>query len=218
MLPRWIKSILAVLAVLALLPFACIWKARNTLSPEPRIHIIQDMDNQAKYKPQRANPLFADGRADRQPVPGTVARGQLRSDEELNRGIVDGQWAATIPIPLTETFLKRGQQRFDVYCSPCHGLSGYGDGPVAKRADRLQEGTWVPPLSFHSDPVRARPDGHIFNTITNGIRTMPAYGSQIPVEDRWAIVAYVRALERSQRAQIVDVPPEQRANLQGGAR
>lgn len=218
MLPRWIKSILAVLAVLSLLPFACIWKARNTLSPEPRIHIIQDMDNQAKYKPQRVNPLFADGRADRQPVPGTVARGQLRDDEALNRGIVDGQWTATVPIPLTETFLKRGQQRFEIYCSPCHGLSGYGDGPVAKRADRLQEGTWVPPLSFHSDQVRARPDGHVFNTITSGIRTMPAYGSQIPVEDRWAIVAYVRALERSQRADIADVPPEQRPNLQGGAR
>ncbi len=217
MLPRSIKALLAVLAVGALLPLACVWRARYTLSAEPRIHLIQDMDNQAKYKPQRANPLFADGRAMRPPVAGTVARGQLRDDDAFYLGRVGESWVA-IPVPVTETLLKRGQERFGIYCAPCHGLSGYGDGIVAKRADRLQEGTWVPPASLHSEQVVARPDGHLFNTITNGIRTMPAYGPQIPEADRWAIVAYVRALQRSQHARIEDVPAEERASLQGVGR
>jgi len=103
-------------------------------------------------------------------------------------------------------FLRRGQERFTVYCAPCHGESGYGDGPVAQRALRLQATAdavsgWVAPQNLHEPKILARPDGHIFNTITNGIRSMPAYDKQIGIEDRWAIVAYVRALERSQNAQ-----------------
>jgi mono/diheme cytochrome c family protein len=109
--------------------------------------------------------------------------------------------------------LLRGQERFNIYCSPCHGLTGAGDGLVSRRADALQEGTWVPPLTFHGDQVRGRPVGHLFNTITHGIRNMPAYGAQIPAEDRWAIVAYVRALQRSQNATVADVPPDLRAGL-----
>jgi mono/diheme cytochrome c family protein len=109
--------------------------------------------------------------------------------------------------------LARGHERYAVFCAPCHGLSGHGDGMVARRADRLQQGTWTPPSSFHVEPVSARPVGHLFNTITNGIRTMPAYGSQVGVADRWAIVAYVRALQRSQRASIDDVPPELRSTV-----
>ena len=120
---------------------------------------------------------------------------------------------AAIPVPVTESLMKRGQERFGIYCAPCHGLAGFGDGIVAKRADRLQEGIWVPPLSFHADAVRARTAGEIFDTISHGIRTMPAYGPQIPVEDRWAIVAYVRALQLSHLGAVDDLSPESRARL-----
>jgi len=145
--------------------------------------------------------------------PGTVARGELDEDDAIYRGKRGDEWITTIPVPVTGALLARGRQRFDIYCSPCHGLAGYGDGMVAKRAEALQEGTWTPPSSFHTDLVRSRPVGHIFNTITHGIRNMPAYGPQIPVADRWAIVSYVRALQRSQNATVADVPPDLRAQL-----
>ena len=127
--------------------------------------------------------------------------------------MVNGTWAATLPMPLTAPLLRRGRERFEIYCAPCHGLAGYGDGMVARRADRLMEGTWVPPTSLHDPTVLARPDGHLFHTITAGIRNMPAYGPQIPEADRWAIVSYVRALQRSQHASVNDVPAEQRFRL-----
>ena len=216
-MPRWIRSVLVILGTLALLPFACIWRARNAITTEPRIHIVQGMDNQARYRTQQTNPLFADTRASRAPVAGTVARGTLIEDPAVEKGYSGETWSARIPVPVTPALLARGRQRYEIYCSPCHGLSGYGDGVVARRADRLQEGTWVPPLSFHGDQVVSRPDGHLFNTITNGIRTMPAYGSMVSVQDRWAIVAYVRALQRSQHATIADVPPVERERLLGSA-
>jgi len=213
MLPRWITYSLMVLATLALLPFACAYKARHTTSPLPRIHLLQDMDKQPKAKAQSASALFADGRAARPPVPGTVARGRLAEDDWFHRGLAAGQWATALPVATTPALLARGQERYGIYCSPCHGLGGYGDGIVAKRADRLQEGTWVPPTNLHDETVRARPDGHVFNTITNGIRTMPAYGSQIGEGDRWAIVAYVRALQLSQRSTMAAVPPDMQPKL-----
>lgn len=199
-MPRWVGSVLVVLAALALLPFACIYKARATRSPLPRIHVVQGMDNQPRYKSQQVNPLFTDTREARPPVAGTVARGRLDADDAIARGMRGGQWVETFPVPVTMTLLTRGQERFRIYCAPCHGLAGAGDGIVAVRADRLQEGTWVPPSSMHVASVLERPVGHLFNTITNGIRTMPSYGSQIPVDDRWAIVAYVRALQISGHA------------------
>ena len=212
-MPRWVSAVLVVLATLALLPFACIYKARHSHSPLPRIHLIQGMDNQPRYKSQQANPLFADMREERPPVAGTVARGRLDEDDGLNRGLRDGQWIETFPMSVTGSVLKRGQDRFQIYCAPCHGLAGYGDGIVAVRADRLQEGTWVPPSSMHVATVLARPVGHLFNSITNGIRTMPSYGSQIPVDDRWAIVAYVRALQRAGHASANVLTAEERAKL-----
>jgi len=211
--PRWIVSTLLILATLALVPLACVARARVVHSKDPRIHIIQDMDNQGRFKSQQGNPLFADGRAMRAPVPGTVARGRLEANDPLDRGLADGEWVTRIPLPVDAALLERGQSRYRIFCSPCHGLSGYGDGIVAKRAERLQEGSWVPPASFHVPPASTRPDGHIFNTITNGIRNMSSYGAQIPVEDRWAIVAYVRALQRSQRGSVDDVPPQLRSSL-----
>lgn len=212
-LPRWLTYSLAVVVALSWVPLAIIARARVTTSPKPRIHVVPDMDNQPKFKAQARNLLFADLRSMRPDVPGTVARGELDEDDALDRGQRGDQWVTTIPVPVTDALLARGRQRFDIYCSPCHGLAGYGDGMVAKRAEALQEGTWTPPSSFHTDLVRSRPVGHLFNTITHGIRNMPAYGPQIPVADRWAIVSYVRALQRSQNATIDDVPPQLRAQL-----
>jgi mono/diheme cytochrome c family protein len=171
------------------------------------------MDNQPKYKAQARNMMFADRRAMRPPVNGTVARGTTLGDPALMSGKVGEDWVEAIPVSIDRAALERGRGRYDIYCSPCHGLAGFGDGMVAKRADELLEGTWTPPTSFHTDLLRERAAGHIFNTISNGIRNMPAYGPQIPVEDRWAIVAYVRALQRSQNATVEDVPPDIRAQL-----
>ncbi len=212
-LPRGLLYAVAVLVVLSWVPLALIMRARVTTTPEPRIHIVPDMDNQPKFKAQARNMMFADRRAMRPPVPGTVARGATLDNPALTSGKTGDDWVDAIPLPVDAGVLQRGRDRYDIYCSPCHGLAGYGDGMVAKRADELLEGTWTPPTSFHTEVVRERPDGHIFNTIANGIRNMPAYGSQIPVEDRWAIVAYVRALQRSQNATVDDVPSDIRAQL-----
>ena len=211
-MPRWIIAAAVIVTALALVPLALIARARMTTSPRPRVHLVPDMDSQPKFKPQSANPLFADGRAMRPPVPGTVPHVPTWAEAPGAKDAT-GQWLTALPLPVTEPLLRRGQERFDIYCSPCHGLAGYGDGMVAKRADRLQEPGWTPPSSLHSEVVRERPDGHLYNTISNGIRTMPAYGAQIPPQDRWAIVAYVRALQRSQNARPDDVPPELRAQL-----
>jgi len=234
-LPKWIGWALVTLAIVALIPPLWIARARVVTSDQPRWHTFIDMDYQPKFKPQTASALFADGRADRLPVAGTVARGQLREDERLYRGIDPDAapvppepkgpeagkpapqpasaepavaWVKDFPIAVTDEAMKRGRQRYNVYCAPCHGLAGEGDGLVAKRAQELQQGTWVPPTSLHSEAVRPQPVGQIFNTITNGVRKMPAYGPQISVQDRWAIVLYVRALQRTQNAKPEDVPPE----------
>jgi mono/diheme cytochrome c family protein len=196
-----------------LVPLALIARARATTSPHPRLHVVPDMDQQKKFKAQSGNALFADGRAMRLPVTGSVARGELDVDSVRVTGRVGAEWSAEFPIAVTEALIRRGQQRYDIYCAPCHGLAGFGDGIVGKRAERLQEGTWTPPSSLHTDLVRGREAGHLYNTIANGIRNMPAYGAQIPVDDRWAIVAYVRALQRSQFARPEDVPAELRAQL-----
>ncbi|MCH8150846.1 MAG: cytochrome c [Planctomycetes bacterium] len=204
-----------------MIPPAVIAWARAVNSSQPRIHLIQDMDNQPKFRAQHANALFADGRAMRPPITGTVARGRLNEDDHYYRGISNGQWAATFPpqVPLTMDLLQRGRERFNIYCQPCHGLAGYGDGMVNKRAMVLMNlgvngTTWVQPKSVHEQQIREQPVGQYFNTITNGVRNMPAYGPQIPVADRWAIVAYVRALQRSQNARPDDAPPQQRVQLQ----
>ena len=183
-------------------------------SSKPRVHIFQDMDNQARFKTQQVNDLFADRRADRPDVSGTVARGEAKTDDHLWRGWVDGDWATGFPADLTVdmTFVQRGRERFAIYCTPCHGGAGYGDGMIHQRAMELManpvisNGTnWVPPGNLHAEAVRIQPVGQIYNSITNGIRNMRGYAAQIPVEDRWAITAYVKALQRSQTAQPGDV-------------
>ena len=211
---KWVLVVLAFLVSLSLVPLALIAKARYTRSENTQWHVFYDMDQQGKFKTQQPNPLFVDGRASRPPVPGTVAWGRLGDDEHRTLGVDGDDWATTFPMRVTEDRLARGQERYAVFCATCHGLSGYGDGIIAKRADRLQEGTWVPPSSFHTDLVRSRPVGHLYNTATNGIRNMAGYGSQISVDDRWAIVMYLRALQRSQGATIDDVPAAERTALQ----
>ncbi len=213
MLPRPLLIGLVILVVLSLIPPTIIIYMRTAKTDRPRIHLIPDMDNQPKFKAQHANPMFADGRSMRMPVAGTVARGDLRTDHNYFEGKVGETWTEDFPIHVDLAVIKRGQERFGIYCTPCHGVDGRGQGVVSVRADSLQEGTWVPPTNLHDDVIQERPNGHLFNTITHGIRNMPAYGDQIEPKDRWAIIAYVRALQRSQKAGIEDVPPEQRATL-----
>ena len=212
-LPRAVLGAALILTTLALLPFALIWRSRNTSSQGGRWVVAMNMAKQPKFRPQAENPLFADGRAMRPQVAGTVARGTLGTSPVFETGRLGEAWSDALPAALTPQLMRRGQEQFEVFCTPCHGHSGYGDGVVAKRADRLQEGTWTPPSSLHTDLVRSRPVGQLFNTITNGIRNMPAYGGQIPPADRWAIVGYVRALQRSQHASAGDVPAELRGTM-----
>jgi len=212
-MPKWVLPVLLILGSLALIPYACVARSRVVKSSKPRVHLVPDMDNQGKFKSQQLNAWFADTRAMRSPVPGTVAREGLTADEHFYRGLEGESYATEFPIPLSRSTLERGRERYGIYCAPCHGLSGHGNGIVSARAERLQQGSWVPPSSFHDEPAASREIGHIFNTISNGIRTMPSYGSQVPVEDRWAIVGYVKALQRSQRASADDVPAEERARM-----
>ena len=213
--------VIPILTALGWSPVGLAAMARAVPSTRTRIHFIQDMDNQPKFRAQHANALFADGRAMRPPVPGTVARGRLEADDHYNRGVVDNDWATTFPpqVQVNLDLVYRGQDRFNIYCTPCHGYAGYGDGMINQRAmDLVNLGlngtTWVQPKNMHEQLIREQPVGQTFNTITNGVRNMSGYAAQIPTEDRWAIVAYVKALQRSQTADLNDLPPDQRNDLQ----
>jgi len=202
-----------ILFSLSLVPVALIARARSVNSPKPRLLLIPDMAVQPSFRAQEANPLFADGRAMRERIPGTVKRPEGRTDEEFTRGKSREGWVTEFPVTVTEAFIVHGRQRYEVFCAPCHGLGGDGNGTVSKRAEELETPGWVPPVSFHSDLIRQRPVGHLFNTITNGIRSMPSYGAQIDASDRWAVVGYLRALQKSRNATMEDVPPGMRPAL-----
>jgi hypothetical protein len=167
----------------------------------------QDMHDQPKYKPYRPSSFFADQRSERMPVEGTIARGFLREDELLETGKVSGQDATVYPFPIDETVMQRGRGRFNIYCSPCHSRTGDGNGMVVQRGYRR-------PPSLHIQRLLEAPPGHIFDVITNGFGAMPDYASQIRVTDRWAIAAYIRALQLSQHAPVAELPPDSRRNLQ----
>jgi len=139
-------------------------------------------------------------------VANTVPRGLLRADTHLNEGRVDGQLATTFPMAITPAVMQRGQERFNVFCSPCHGRTGSGNGMVVQRGFRA-------PPSYHEDRLRNAPVGYFFDVMTNGFGAMQDYASQVPVADRWAIAAYIRALQLSQRATLADVPADRRAEL-----
>ena len=214
-LPTGLVYGLVIVAVASVVPFALAAKARYTKNDSPRIHLIQDMDSQPKYKAQRENSFFADNRAARPAIDGTVAVGDARDDDKFYLGKEAGTWARTFPaqIKLDEATMDRGRQRFGIYCTPCHGQAGLGDGMVAKRADALAQGTWVPPTNMTQDYLRQMPVGQLFSSISNGVRNMPGYAAQIKTEDRWAIIMYVRALQRSRSGSVNDLPPDARASL-----
>ena len=169
------------------------------------------MHDQAKYEPLESSDFFADGQASRPIVEGTVARGQLREDEAFITGRSNNQHVATFPVQVDRALLERGRERYGIYCSPCHGLAGYGDGMIVRRGFRQ-------PPSFHSDSLRTKPPGYVFAVITNGVGAMPEYRAQTTERDRWAIVAYLRALQLSQHADLTQVPPDERAQLDGAGR
>ncbi len=179
---------------------------RGETSADPPIHLIGDMDRQPKYQANQASPLFEDGRAMRPLVEGTVAQGELREDDAMYRGKSGEAYVATVPVPVDEARLLRGQQRFNIHCAPCHDQTGSGHGMVVKRGYPL-------PIDLASDRVRGLPDGQIFDVISNGVGNMPSYRKQIPVDDRWAIVTWVRVLGQSQHPTIEDVPREKRDRI-----
>ena len=166
----------------------------------------QDMHDQPKYKPLKSSAFFEDGRDSRPLVADTVARGHLDDDALLYTGKIGTAFATEFPFPITGDVLVRGQERFNIYCTPCHDRTGGGDGMIVRRGYRR-------PPSFHIDRLRAAPAGYFFDVITHGFGVMPDYSSQVPVSDRWAIVSYVRALQLSQHATLGDVPGAEQSKL-----
>jgi len=167
----------------------------------------QDMHDQPKYIPLRPSSFFGDGRSQRPLIDGTVARGHLDDDTAFYTGKgPDGKFLDTFPMTVTKEMVLRGQQRFNIYCTPCHDRNGNGQGMVVRRGFRR-------PPSYHIDRLRQVPNGYIFDVITNGFGAMPEYAVQVQPADRWAIVSYVRALQLAQQGTINDVPPEARAEL-----
>jgi len=170
-----------------------------------------DMHEQPKYKADDGSQFFQDGRANRPEVPDTVARGHMRTDELLYTGHVNGVAVDQFPFPITRKVLERGRDRFNIYCTPCHDYTGSGRGMIVQRG-------FPSPPSYHLDRLREAPAGHFFEVITNGFGTMYSFAGRITPEDRWAIVAYIRALQLSQHAAIDDVPADKRPQLTSQAK
>ena len=204
---------------------------RGQKSSKPPIEIFPDMDHQPKVKAQVPSNFFADDRGNRLPVAGTVPLGYeepLSKDnpfpdegkyrtvrysagtDYFNTGRFGDRWGTGIPLPVNAELLQRGKERYTIFCGVCHGASGAGNGVTGQYG-------LVAIANFHQDRLRNMADGEIFNTITHGKNTMLGYGASIPVDDRWAIVAYVRALQLSQNATLNDVPSDERANLEAPA-
>lgn len=169
----------------------------------------RDMYDQPRLEPLEKNTFFDDGRASRPLVDGVVEYGAMSPDSVYLSGKVNGELTDELPPEMTldVALLKRGEQRFNIFCSNCHGLSGDGDGMIVLRGYRK-------PPTYHSDRLRGMPIGHFFDAATNGFGVMPSYASQIPVNDRWAIAAYVRALQLTQYAKLDDVPAAERQQLE----
>jgi hypothetical protein len=181
---------------------------RGSLSRRPPIELFADMDRQPKLRPQEPNRFFANGLSSRLPVPGTIARGAPYQDLPLHTGREPGttNFVTLLPLPVTTGMLSRGQERYAIHCAMCHGAAGDGKGITAKYQ-------LVGTANFHDERLVAMTDGEIFNTITHGKNLMGAYGSTVNPHDRWAIIAYLRALQRAHLATIEDVPASARANL-----
>jgi hypothetical protein len=167
----------------------------------------QDMQDQPKYIPLRPSDFFGDGRSERPLIEGTVARGHLDDDTAYYTGRgPDGEFVNEFPFPVTKDVVERGQNRFNIYCAPCHDRLGNGNGKVVRRGYRH-------PPSYHIDRLRQVPNGYIYDVITSGFGAMPDYAAQIQPRDRWAIVSYVRALQLAANGKIDDVPADKRTDL-----
>jgi mono/diheme cytochrome c family protein len=192
------RLVLGALAVISL--FAFTGCARGCTSSRPPIHLNPSMDDQPKVLSQTASTFFFNGSSMREPVPGTIPIGGLKEDTALFTGkAADGQFVATIPMPVDEAFLERGRQRYEIYCQPCHDARGDGKGILFQRGN-------VPTATFHQEKIQKYPDGQIFDVITNGMGLMPAYRWPIPPADRWAIIAHVRELQRERQARAAAAP------------
>jgi cytochrome c len=167
----------------------------------------QDMHNQPRYKPLAPSDFFGDGRSARPAIEGTVARGHLRIDSARYTGKVGGEDVIDFPFSISRSDLIRGQERFNIYCSPCHSRTGDGNGMIARRGFRKA-------ASYHTPKLRDAPIGHFFDVMTNGFGAMPNYASRVEPDDRWRIAAYIRVLQLSENAKLSDVPGDQRARLE----
>ena len=200
------------LGVLVLGAVVSLVGCRGDISTEPPIHLNPNMDFQLRYELQEASEFFADGRAMRPQPEGTVARGALKDDEYLHFGKIDGRFADSLPpsddkgrpIVLDRALVERGQERFNIYCTPCHGPAGLGKGIVVARG-------MLPPPSFHDERLLAMPLGQLYDIVTHGARNMSGYQYQIPLRDRWAVAVYVRAIQVSRNARLSEIPAEEAA-------
>jgi mono/diheme cytochrome c family protein len=181
-------------------------------SDDPPVHPNPNMDWQPKFQAQERNTLFPDEAAMRKPVSGTVARGLLKDDPIFYTGRTEaGEYVERIPIEVSKSLLQRGQERYDIYCTVCHGKSGDGQGVIM-----TGNYGYTPAPTYHGERLRNVTDGYLYDVVANGIRNMPGYAQQIPVRDRWAIVAYVRALQLSQNASEEDLPESVLAQIEQG--
>lgn len=197
----YVIFILLVITAVSILGF------RGTPFKKPPLEIFPDMDHQPKYKPQSPSLFFADGRTDRPVPPHTVPRGGLIEDVHLATGMTEsGEFAAGFPMEVTADLLQRGQDRYEIFCTPCHGSLGDGNG-ITK-----QYGMAATP-TYHDDRLRDMSEGEIYNTITHGKNLMGRYGDKLSVSDRWAVVSYVRVLQRAAQGTVDDVPPANRSEL-----
>jgi mono/diheme cytochrome c family protein len=169
----------------------------------------QDMHDAPRYKPLQESDIYADKRSARPILEGTVARGFLKADDVFYTGMQNGAPVEKIPMPLTDAVVARGRERFNIYCSPCHGIAGDGDGMIVKRGYKR-------PVSYHDPRLRNERAGYFFDVMTRGFGQMPDYAAQVAPKDRWAIVAYIRALQLSQHASVGDLNPEEKARLDRG--
>jgi mono/diheme cytochrome c family protein len=195
-------------AVIAIMAIA---GKRGDMSRRPPIELFPDMDRQPKLRPQAANSFFRDGLSSQQPVAGTIARGTPWQDTPENTGKIPGttNWVQTIPIPVTQVLMARGQERYNINCSPCHGVLGDGKGITTKFGMAVI-------ADLHDAVTRKVPqqsDGELFNTLSYGKQLMQGYAASLTIQDRWAIVAYVRALQRSRLGTLDDVPADMRATV-----
>jgi hypothetical protein len=193
------KGSSVVIRVLPILLVSLMLASCGSTSRNPPIEVFADMDRQGKYKPQTAK--------DQRPLPGTVAVGHLNEDTYYQTGQEAGMYVAKNPLPITKETLQRGQERFNIYCAPCHDKAGSGHGIVPTRTT-----SWLP-TNLLEPRVRNMVDGEIYTIISQGRRSMPSYRFQIPEKDRWAIVTYVRALHRATDARVEDVPTDLRGEL-----